>query len=77
MFMFYFPSIVGMNTAGPYRVSPTTSERCPRRGQFSSTVIPETEDAPQIEEGEGDEESEELTTPFSGSPTDITLLQSF
>ena len=64
-----------MNTAGPSRVRPMASVRCRRRGESSSTIIPE--DDPQIEEGEGDEESEELTAPFLGGLTDITLLRSF
>ena len=34
-------------------------------------VIPEIEEAPQIEEGEEDEKSEELTAPFPRGPTDI------
>ena len=66
-----------MDTAGPSRVCPTISERRRRRGEFYSTIIPQTEDNPQIEEGEGDGESEELTVPFSSGPTDITLLRSF
>jgi len=49
-----------MDTAVPSRICPTASERCHRRDESSSTIIPETEDNPQIEEGEGDEESEEL-----------------
>jgi len=65
-----------MNTAGPFRVCPTASKRRRRRDEVSST-IPETKDNPQIEEGEGDDESEELTTPFPSGPTDITLLRSF
>ena len=46
------------------------SERRRRRGESSST-IPETEEAPQIEEGEEYEKSKELTAPFSGGPPDI------
>jgi len=47
-----------------------------RRGESSST-IPKTEEAPQIEEGEEHEESEQLTAPFPDVLTDISLLQSF
>ena len=73
-----------MDTVGPSRVRPTTSARCRRREEASSS-IPEIEDNPQIEEGDSDgegegvgaEESEELTAPFSGGPTDIKLLHSF
>ena len=71
-----------MNTAGPSRVHPTASARRRRREEASSSVL-ETEDDPQIEKGDGDgdgvgaEESKELTAPFPGGPTDITLLRSF
>ena len=75
-----FFSITIMDTAGPFRVRLTAIERRRRRGESSSTIIPQTEDDLQIEEGEGDEESEELTTLFSGGRsglTDITFLWSF
>ena len=75
-----------MDTTGPFRVCPTALARRRRREEASSS-IPETEDDPQIEEGDGDgngedegvdaKESKELIVPFPGSPTDITLLRSF
>jgi len=65
-----------MDTASPFKVLPTALKKFHRRGESSSTIIPETEDNSQIEEGEGDEESEELTAPFLGGLTDITLLRS-
>ena len=76
IFTFNISSIIGIDPASPSRVCPTASERRRRRGESNSTIISETEDSSQIEEGEGDEESEESTAPFSGGPTDITLLQS-
>ena len=66
-----------MDTEDPSRVRPKASERCCRRCESSSTIIPETDDDSQIVEGEGDEKSEALTMPFPGGSTDITLLRSF
>ena len=60
-----------MDTTGLSRVRPTASKRRRRRGEFSSTIIFEIENAPQIEEGEGDEESEGLTAPFPRGPTTL------
>ena len=65
-----------MGIASPSRFHLMTSERCHRRGE-SSSIILETETTPQIEEGEEHEDSEELIVPFSGGPTDISLLWSF
>ena len=77
MFISYFFSIAGMDTTSPSRVCLKASESCRRRGESSYTIIPKIEDSPQIEEGEGDVESGELTAPFLNGPTDITMLQSF
>ena len=41
-----FSSITCMDNTGPSRVRPTTSERCRKRGEFSSTIILEIEDEP-------------------------------
>ena len=64
------------------QVRPTSSTRC-RRQEEASSSIPKIEDNPQIEEGDGDgegvgaAESEELTAPILGGPFNITLLRSF
>ena len=50
-------------------------ERCHRQDEHS--IIPVTEKALQIEEGEEDDESEELIASFPGGSTDISLLRSF
>ena len=52
-----------MNIAGPSRVHLTASKRCRKQGE-SFFTIPETEEAPQIEESEEDEESEKLIVSF-------------
>jgi len=52
------------------------SERCRRWGQ-SFSVILKAEEAPQFEESEEHEELKELTVPFLGSLTNISLLRSF
>ena len=66
-----------MDIVNPSRVCPTSPKRRYRWDEPFSTIIPETEDAFQIKEGEGDEESEEMTVPFSDGPTGITLLRKF
>ena len=65
-----------MNTTGPLeRLYPTTLERRRRGDEYS--IIPVKDEAPQVEKGKEDDESEKLTTPFSGGPTNISLLRSF
>ena len=65
-----------MNIADPWeRRRPLASNRRRRRGEYS--IIPVTEEAPQIEEGEEDDELKKLIAPFLNDLTDISLLWSF
>jgi len=54
-----------MDIAGLLKVHPTALKRHRRRDESSSTIIPEIEGAPQIEEGKGDKKGGRIDSAIS------------